>query len=139
MEAKFLLGVEDIDRQHRKLFEILGRVHDALLANDFSAGPTIRSAVAELLDDTHEHFASEEAMMEAADYPALTAHRELHLKLLAELRAIEIRAEFEAQFAPTELAAFLRAWLADHILAEDKAFTEFLRIAESGSDTDNNI
>jgi len=125
MEARFVLDVEEIDRQHGTLFAILGRVHDALLANDFSAGPTIREAVAELLDRTSEHFASEEAIMEAADYPALAAHREMHRNLLAEARDIEIRADSEAQFAPTQLAAYLHTWLAVHILAEDKAFTDF--------------
>lgn len=125
MQDKFLLGVEEIDRQHRKLFDILGSVHDALLANDFSAGPTIRNAVVELLKYTTEHFASEEAIMDSSGYPALAAHKELHQHLLAQVRDIEIRAEFDAQFAPAELAEFLYAWLADHILAEDKAFTEF--------------
>jgi len=132
LEAKFLLGIEHIDRQHRGLFEILGRVHDALLANDFSAGPTISRSVRELLEYTNEHFSSEEATMKAEGYPALDEHRALHHHLLAKVRDIEIRAEFEAQFGPAELAEFLYSWLADHILTEDMAFGEFCRNTKRG-------
>lgn len=126
-EDKFLVGVKHIDRQHQQLFDILGRVHDALLANDFSAGPTIRSAVVELLAYTSTHFASEEATMQAAAYPALAAHQELHRNLLARVHDLEIRAEFDAQFGPSELATFLYSWLADHILTEDMKFGDYCR------------
>lgn len=131
LEARFLLGVEPIDTEHRRLFEILATVHDALLSNDFSAGPIISKAIAELLEYTNQHFASEEAIMESAGYPALAEHRALHRDLVARLREIEIRAEFEDQYGPAELAAFLYSWLADHILTEDMAFGEFSRGASN--------
>ena len=126
-EGKFRVGIGHIDQQHQRLFEILGRVHDALLANDFSAGPTIRSAVEDLLEYTTTHFASEEATMQAAGYPLLAAHQELHRQLLAQVHDIEIRAEFDAQYSPPELAAFLYNWLAEHILTQDQAFGEYCR------------
>lgn len=126
-EEKFLVGVKHIDRQHHQLFEILGKVHDALLANDPSAGPTISQAVVELLDYTHTHFASEEETMARAGYPALADHQELHSSLLTQVRELEIRTEFDSQFRPSELASFLYGWLADHILAEDKKFGDYCR------------
>ena len=129
-ESRFRVGVEHIDGEHKKLFEILGRVDDALMANDFSAGPIIRSAVAELLECTGRHFANEEAIMEAAAYPDLEAHRAAHRKLLENVRDMEIGADFGSQFMPSELAAFLYDWLADHILVEDMAFGAFCRDRE---------
>ena len=127
LDAKSLVGVIHIDREHQKLFQILGQVHDAHSSGDSSAKQTIRSAVVELLDYTRTHFASEEATMETSGYPALAAHRELHGNLLAQVRDFEIRAEFDEQFGPVELATFLYNWLATHIRGADKAFGDYYR------------
>ena len=125
LDAKFLVGVPHIDDEHRTLFQILGEVHDACQSSDPAAAQTVHSAVAELLDYTRTHFASEEAAMKASAYPALAAHTELHQDLLARVRDFEIRADFDAEFGPPELATFLYRWLANHILVEDKAFGEY--------------
>ena len=125
LDAKFLVGVPHIDDEHRTLFRILGDVHDACQSSDPAAAQTVGSAVAALLDYTRTHFASEEAAMKAAAYPALAAHTELHQDLLARVRDFEIRAEFDEEFGPPELATFLYHWLANHILVEDKSFGEY--------------
>ena len=114
-----------IDHEHQRLFQILGKVHDAFQSSDFSTAQTIHSAVVELLDYTRTHFASEEATMNATGYPSLAAHLELHRNLLARVRDFEIRADFDDQFNPVELATFLYNWLANHILVEDKSFGDY--------------
>jgi len=128
--TQFLLGIEHIDREHQKLFEILGRVHDALQANDFSAGPIILDAVVELIEYARTHFASEESAMAKAGYPALAEHKELHRHLLEMVRDMELRSECDSQYLPIDLAAFLYHWLVDHILIKDKAFGDFYHSAE---------
>ncbi len=133
LDAKFLVGVSRIDHEHRTLFQIIGTVHDACQSSDPSAAQTVRSAVVELFDYTRTHFASEEALMKEAAYPALAAHAELHQDLLARVRDFEIRVEFDTNFDPAELATFLYNWLANHILVEDKTFGEYYRGVEAAA------
>lgn len=124
---EFLVGIEQIDREHRRLFEIAGKVHDALVVGTDDAISAARAAVEELLDYTSTHFANEEALMEAAGYPELDAHKKLHRHLLSHARDMSIRAEGGDHYVPVDLSQFLYGWLVDHIQANDKKFGEFQR------------
>ena len=126
-DTKFLVGIEQIDREHQRLFELLAKIHDALVANQERNEPLIRSAAVELLEYANTHFANEEAKMSAMAYPALAAHQALHRGLLAKVRDIEIRAEFDVRYGLAELGAFVYDWLANHILVQDMAFGAFSR------------
>jgi hemerythrin len=125
-DAKYQVGVEQIDREHRQLFEIVARVYDSLEARDDKAQSLIRAAAAELLDYTATHFASEEGLMAQAGYPDLAAHREQHEHLLTRARDMEMRIEIEDKYVAVELSQFLYRWLIEHIEASDRKFGEFL-------------
>ncbi len=134
-DSRFLVGIEQVDREHRKLFEIAGRVHDSLGADSATAASTARAAVAELLDYTETHFASEERQMEAAGFPKLEAHRALHQDLILQAREMEIRAETGDYHMPVELNRFIYAWLVEHIMDNDKKFGEFVARTAAGQYT----
>ncbi len=123
-ESRFLVGNAQIDQEHERLFEIASRVYDSLAVRN-EAG-AVNTAIAELLDYTETHFASEEGLMVAAGYPHLEAHRALHRHLLAQVRDMEMRAEFGEQYVPAELNHLITNWLVDHILTNDKKIGEFL-------------
>jgi hemerythrin-like metal-binding protein len=125
-DARFHVGIEQVDREHSKLFEIAGRVHDGLGADGDTAANAARAAVAELLDYTASHFANEERLMESAGFPELEAHRCLHRLLLAQARDMEMRAEIGERQMPFELNRFIYSWLIEHIMASDKRFGEFV-------------
>jgi hemerythrin-like metal-binding protein len=126
-DSRFLVGIEQIDREHRRLFEIAGRVHDSLSADDDSALDASRAAVTELLDYTATHFANEEKLMASAAYPELAAHQALHRNLLAQARDMEMRVELGERQVPVELNRFICRWLIDHIMDNDKKFGEFVK------------
>jgi hemerythrin-like metal-binding protein len=121
----FLVGVGQVDREHRQLFEIAGRVYDHLNDPGEAAFAAARAAVGELIRYTETHFASEEAQMEAAGYPELAAHKELHHHLLVQVRDMEMRVELGERYVPVELSHFLYNWLLQHIQTEDKKFGRF--------------
>jgi hemerythrin len=125
-EAKYSVGIEQVDQEHRRLFEIAGRAYDGLSANDEAAEAATRAAVAELLDYTATHFASEESLMESTGYPDLAEHRQQHQHLLAQAHDMEMRTEFGDQSMPVELNHFIHRWLVDHIEGSDKKFGEFV-------------
>ena len=128
---KFLVGVEQIDREHRKLFDIAGRTYDSLSASDAVGKALMQDAVAELIDYTATHFANEEELMAAAGYPALEMHRDQHWHLLARVRDMEMRVEFEDATVAVDLTHFLYRWLVEHIESSDHKFGDFVRAQAS--------
>jgi hemerythrin-like metal-binding protein len=76
---KVLLESPDLDEDHQRL---LGHVN-ALIAAIASKAPTgVRSALSELRSETEAHFAREETMMLAAQYPRLKQHCARHQRRL---------------------------------------------------------
>jgi hemerythrin-like metal-binding protein len=128
-DTSYLIGIEQVDREHAKLFEIAAAIAASLPDGGESAVAAARMAVADLIDYTRRHFTNEEALMAAAGYPALAAHRKLHRDLATRVRNMEMWVEFEERHAPIELSRFLYDWLVNHIRVEDMKFGEFVRVS----------
>lgn len=131
-DDKFLVGVEQIDREHRRLFDIAARTYDSLGADAAAGRDMIRQAVAELIDYTATHFASEEGLMATAGYPELDAHRDQHEHLLTRVRDMEMRVEIDDPTVAFDLTHFLYRWLVEHIETSDRKFGLFLQERQRG-------
>ncbi len=125
-DPKYLVGIEQVDKEHQRLFEIFCTVHASLGARGAATEALTRKAVADLLEYAATHFASEEGLMEAASYPGLAAHRELHRQLLSQARDMEMRVESGDRYLPAELSQFLYKWLINHIEIHDRQFGDFM-------------
>lgn len=121
---QYLVGIEQVDREHRQLFAIVADIQQALAGDGALAGA--QKAVRELLDYTQTHFASEEGLMAAAGFPELAAHRQLHADLLGQVHDMEMRIELEGEMAALELSRFLVNWLIEHIQQSDRRFGVFV-------------
>ena len=63
-KERYKLGIEEIDRQHKNLFDIGARVYDlAVLKDSYDHYDEIMSVLNELLDYTKYHFTYEEDLI----------------------------------------------------------------------------
>ncbi|SDE97696.1 bacteriohemerythrin [Rhodospira trueperi] len=111
-------GIDLIDRDHRVLVDLLNQAYDCIGAEEEAS--TLGSVLNTLVDYTQYHFAREERLMQAAGFPELALHREMHQKL--SQRARESRSEYlrnPGSVNAREVMEFLRSWLIDHILKQD--------------------
>lgn len=118
------IGIEQIDEEHRYLFELLNRVHNLLQNADYQGDnyQHIKDIIAELDDYAEQHFAHEEAYMEQIRDPELILQRTQHAffreKVLtldfAHIDDIADQREFLV-----DLVNFLAKWLYRHILGSD--------------------
>lgn len=122
------VGVQEIDAQHTAMIEILNELHDTMMRGQDH--DQTRSLLHRLVSHTHEHFAAEEAMMEAAGYSRLEEHREQHRELIRKIAIYVGRFERGETTLNLYLMDFLRDWLKIHILEADKAYG--LSIKERG-------
>lgn len=118
-----LLGVEEIDEEHRYLFELLARV-DYLLQNEYGGDlyGDIKGLLEELENYADQHFAHEEAYMKKIRDPELILQRAQHMtfrEAITEFLMKNIDEDEEQHEALEELLNFLAKWLYRHILGSD--------------------
>ena len=73
------------DQQHKKLFDIINRLADAMRLG--KGDDVFSKTVGELLQYTRTHFQQEEALMRKANYPELASHQGAHRYLWPMWRA----------------------------------------------------
>lgn len=120
-EERYNIGIEIIDREHRKLFSILNKL--------FRFGHTeeksrfaCQEAIKYFKEHAVQHFADEEAYMASIHYPGLESHRRIH-KDFRERMLPALESELElTHFSHTAIQHFLcvcAGWLIGHTLIED--------------------
>lgn len=116
----YSVGVEKIDTQHRNLFEIANRFHDACTAQ--AARSRLIDIFGELVSYTAAHFADEEDMLRAMSCPDYERHKENHTKLVGLV--LNYRRQLENGEPEVEARAmeFIKTWLNGHILGMDRNY-----------------
>lgn len=118
------VGVQKIDRQHRKIVCLINDMHMAM-----ATGQT-EKAVGPMLDGlkayTVDHFATEEGYMEQFGYPDFENHKAVHQKFIGKVLEYEAALKGGSSSAANmKIMNFLISWVGQHILNHDKAFGPF--------------
>ena len=119
---KYVIGVEHIDAEHRRLFEIVKEANE-VLHNDFihDKYDQIINILENLVEYTKVHFADEEAYMESINYDGLEAQKKAHAMFIEKVENINLEEVDENQDEYLGgLLNFLLDWLVNHILKMDK-------------------
>jgi len=122
-----LTGVDDIDAQHRELFQRIGQLLEA------SRNHRSREEVVRLLEFLGgyvvDHFASEEVTMEAARYPRVEGHRAEHRQFMKELEILrhELKSEGPSNLFVIRVGNRVTEWLREHIYRTDRLLGEWLK------------
>lgn len=121
---EYSVGLDSIDRQHKKLINLINQLTTAV---DYSTGEEFeREALAELVDYTRTHFTYEEGLMEDNGYPDFEAHRAQHRLMIAEVEAVLAEYEKDHDTAMRHASDYLKGWLINHINGTDKQYSSFL-------------
>ncbi len=129
MKPEYYTGVDFIDKEHARLFELAQETYDLLhdTAMHYKANHII-SLVSELIDYARTHFAHEEAYQKSIHYPYLAEHAAQHRQFedsLAQIDLDSISDDYEEQNETIEnILDFLINWLINHILKVDMLYVE---------------
>jgi hemerythrin-like metal-binding protein len=115
----FLIGIEELDYEHRRLIEDINRLHRELREQiDMDA---ITATLGSIYSRIQAHFALEERVMGSHSYVHYPEHKAEHERLLDEYA--ERMSKFDRDPNPGNqkaLEKILRKWIVDHILTTDK-------------------
>jgi hemerythrin len=117
---RFNTGITGVDAQHRKLVELLNRLHRAI--QNRQSKEVSRQILDELTDYTRTHFRLEEGLMQASRYADFAAHKKMHEDLIAQVVALQAKLDSGTSAIGFELLHFLKTWLVRHISETDKRF-----------------
>lgn len=123
-DEKFATGIEEIDFQHKRLFEMINHLAEAF--KEGAAGEVAKESLAFLNEYTKEHFDTEEEFMRVVGYPMLPLHRIEHNELLTKVQNLRVKMD-EGFLITADVATFVADWLAHHIHEDDMGYVLFLR------------
>ena len=126
MKEEYKIGLETIDEQHKKLFELADKAY-MLLKDEFSLDKydKIVHILEELKEYTIFHFKSEEEYMESIEYKRLFTQKIEHAKFIKTLEEINYKDLDEKQDESlVKILNFLNDWLIEHILKTDKLIVQ---------------
>ena len=120
---RYNIGVDIIDKEHKKLFSILNKLFDFGQLEEKSQW-VCQEAIKYFRDHALKHFADEEAYMVSIDYAGLEVHRRIHRNFRERtIPALERELELN-KYSPESVNHFLgvcAGWLIGHSLIEDHA------------------
>lgn len=131
-QERYNLGVEIIDKEHKKLFSILNKLFDFGKQEEKSQW-VCQEAIKYFRDHAIQHFADEEAYMLSIQYEGLEVHRRIHKNFRERtLPALERELEL-TNYSEESINHFLSVcagWLIGHSLIEDYAIVKGEKIKQ---------
>lgn len=122
---RYDIGVDIIDKEHKKLFRILKKLYD-FGQEDLKSQWVCREAVKYFKEHALAHFSDEENYMSSIGYPGFEVHKRIHTNFReTTLPALEKELEMTSysEKAVKHFLGVCAGWLIGHTLIEDQAIT----------------
>jgi hemerythrin-like metal-binding protein len=115
---KYCIGNEEIDSQHKVLFEILNRLyHSSYESENINA---VYGIIDELILYSDYHFKAEQQYMIDIGYKDIDKQLVEHDYFTSEILRLKQSNEMDASELTKETIIFLGRWLLRHVTEEDK-------------------
>jgi hemerythrin len=123
-DAKYMLGIAEVDRQHQKLFALVNELNAAI--QDGQGDHVAAKVLVQVLDYTVHHFAYEDKLFRQYGYSDQAVHRAEHGRLADQTKALMRAVEARQTDVSVATLKFLSGWLSEHILDSDRDYAKFL-------------
>lgn len=125
-KKEYETGIENIDLQHQKLFELGSDIFNIINVKDgLNHYSEIMKILSDLGDYVQYHFSYEEDYMETIGYSGLDDHKKLHKKLTEKILSIQSEnIDGEQKTVLIVLLDFVADWIGHHILQDDFKYVE---------------
>lgn len=122
-DESYSVNNAELDDQHRKW---VGMINDLLVGQEKGgdgSGDISLETLTAMLHYARQHFMGEEKYMREICYPGTIAHIRIHNEFYGQVSSRLLAAESGGRVPATELLRFMRGWLLEHILNEDKKYS----------------
>ena len=122
-DDKYSVNVSEIDNQHKKLVDLINKLHDAMKQG--KSKEVLSEIISELINYTDVHFKTEEKYFDKFNYPKSDAHKTLHKNFVDKVLDFKNKYESGNAALSIEIINFLKDWLINHINGSDKEYSSF--------------
>jgi hemerythrin len=120
---KLSVKVEEIDKQHKKLVNLINQLHDAMAQG--KSKEIMSEILKELANYTVEHFSTEEKYFKQFNYPDAAAHIAEHKKFVDTVKQFQNEFNSGKVMLSMKIMNFLKDWLINHIMGTDQKYSAF--------------
>ncbi len=120
--SQYSVGVPEMDKQHKQLIKLINKLYIAM--RDKKDIATVMDGVVQY---TIRHFTDEETMMKSIHYPGLSQHLAMHKKVISQVKQLAQRVQNKEKGIDKKLLIFLKEWLLNHIMKQDKRYGAFYK------------
>lgn len=120
-DKRYNVGVDIIDKEHKKLFGILNKLY-AFGSSEIKSHFACQEAIKYFKDHAIQHFADEESYMASIGYPGLEAHKRIHRDFRDRMLPALEKELGQTDYSAASIHHFLgvcAGWLIGHTLMED--------------------
>ena len=120
----YSVQVEEMDTQHQEMFQAANDLYE-IFQNDPNKD-SLNDALDFLIRYTEVHFREEEKLMKLKKFPELEAHQKKHAYLIEQIKLYQTRFCTGEMKSGNELIDFLKDWIVNHILREDRQYGQWI-------------
>ena len=118
-DDSFLIGIEELDHEHKVLIDDINRLHDELGRQGDKAG--IEQCLGDIYARMQAHFALEEHVMKEHKYKIYDEHKREHNKLLDSYTEFMVQLMNDTGVSSSiPVEDDLKYWVIHHIVNSDK-------------------
>jgi hemerythrin-like metal-binding protein len=123
-QDSYSVGITAIDLQHKQLIAMINQLAEAMRQGKGDA--VVQSILPSLVQYSKTHFNSEEKLLCDVGYPQLAAHQAIHHKFVQHIGDLVEKVKGGKMVATVSVATFLKDWLVNHILVQDKQYAAYI-------------
>lgn len=122
----YSVGIQEIDRQHKMLVELINQLHNSAIHN--VSIETVAEVLNHLADYTVFHFDYEEQLLESHGWPEIADHKKIHKIFTNRIfdYQVKLKESRDTSTIGQEALQFLKDWLMSHIMKIDREYGPFL-------------
>lgn len=117
---KYSVGMQIIDTQHKKLFELINQLYEAMTQG--KSKDVLGKILKELIDYAAYHFKTEEDLFRKYSYGDKVNHVKTHEDLKQKVLDFNNKFNSGQTNISIEILNFLKDWIDKHILLIDKKY-----------------
>ena len=123
--SSYELGIESIDKQHRKLVDLLNDFYSNI--KNRTNTEIIYTLISGMKEYVIMHQRFEIEMLRKYGFEFTDEHDKEHAAFIQKINDIEKRQKMGFAVVSYEITDFLKKWLQEHILIQDKKIAPFLK------------
>lgn len=120
----YSVGNAEMDEQHKKLIDIINKLFKSF--KEGNAQEISSEILYEMIEYSNFHLNSEEKLLYKYNYTEKDKHEKLHEEFRKKTNELKFDLKNSSEGSHYKLIEYLKEWWTNHILVEDKKYSNFL-------------